>query len=177
MKNILTPLAVLLVFFLFSCKDEPVSVYDGCCGNPPLNERFGLADIYVANLFTPNGDGLNDRFFIAGDSLKRIISLEIKNRDGMIVYEESNLLYEPFYAGWDGTVEGSVVKGFYTYSMRLESIDGTVKTFEGGVCNYPCDIQSTEEKISPANCTFPAQQTSGEYDPTIASGELNECFQ
>ncbi len=161
----------------YSCKDDPGSVFQGCCGNPPLTKTFGNAHVYVANLFTPNGDGINDYMYISADSTKKIVLLDIKNRSGVSVYHESDISYSPISTnGWDGRVNGKVEKGFYTFTLTLEAEDGTISTFEGGVCNYPCDFQGEEEKISPTNCTFPSQSNRGTYDPSLPSGEQNGCF-
>lgn len=54
----------------------------------------------IPNVFTPNGDGLNDRYQIQGDSLV-YFALQIYNRWGTQVFET-----EQMYGYWDGTYSG-----------------------------------------------------------------------
>lgn len=55
---------------------------------------------YVPNAFTPNGDGLNDRFFPQGSKADiGDIRLQVYNRWGQLIYEAD----EP----WDGLVKGN----------------------------------------------------------------------
>ncbi|HOS48836.1 MAG TPA: gliding motility-associated C-terminal domain-containing protein, partial [Bacteroidia bacterium] len=44
---------------------------------------------YIPNTFTPNGDGLNDTFGIAGEALKEF-RMQIFNRWGQLVFESGN---------------------------------------------------------------------------------------
>lgn len=73
---------------------------------------------YVANAFTPNGDGFNDNFQpIANVVDLESYELQIFNRWGEVIYETNN----PFI-GWDGAVGGTTVPdGVYVY--RAFAID------------------------------------------------------
>ena len=59
---------------------------------PPLD--FG--DLFIPNVFTPNGDGINDTFIMRG--LTNNSSLMVFDRSGKEVYESSN-----YNNDWDGT--------------------------------------------------------------------------
>lgn len=82
---------VLLLILFYSCKDEEQngSSVPSCCANPPILERIGNGNIYVPNIFTPNGDVLNDVIHPFGDSnITRIISFQIMDENGAILFEE-----------------------------------------------------------------------------------------
>lgn len=60
--------------------------------------------IYFPNVFTPNGDGLNDTFFPVRDGIKSY-SLEIYDRWGKKVY---NGMVQKSYHEWDGVYESGI---------------------------------------------------------------------
>ncbi len=87
--------------------------------------------IFIPNTFSPNGDGVNDRWQIfGGDDISKIISVSVFNRWGGILYEGSNL--DPFSLDgqWDGK---NVPNGSYTYYVTVGYTDGEVETFSGSV--------------------------------------------
>jgi len=62
------------------------------------------SQVFVANTFTPNGDGVNDRFYPQGKGLSRIERLRVFNRWGQLVFEAANLPLNDESKGWDGTL-------------------------------------------------------------------------
>ncbi len=92
--------------------------------------------VYVPNIFSPNNDGENDYFMIRGNnSLQLIISMEIYNRWGNLVFARKNI--PPHGAetdGWDGTFKGTRLRtGVYTYKIEALFTDGTLEIISGGV--------------------------------------------
>ncbi|MEO8590359.1 MAG: CotH kinase family protein [Flavobacteriales bacterium] len=77
---------------------------------------------YVANAFTPNGDGINDSFQpIANVVDLATYELQVFDRWGGVIFETN----DP-WTGWDGTVGGSTVQdGVYVY--RAYAIDAIKK--------------------------------------------------
>ncbi len=79
------------------------------------------SDLEIPNVFTPNDDGLNDRFMVMKVSLK-FISVEIFSRSGKMVYNfsgEGEALRD--WEGWDGKVNNSSADaspGVYFYIIR-----------------------------------------------------------
>ncbi|MBI1221943.1 MAG: T9SS type B sorting domain-containing protein [Bacteroidetes bacterium] len=70
---------------------------------------------YIPNAFSPNGDALNDIFFIQGEGIQRG-EYWIYNRWGELVFH--SLISEP----WDGTQNGlPVPDGVYLVKVKLES--------------------------------------------------------
>jgi len=80
----------------------------------------------IPNVFSPDGDGINDRFRVESTSL-RFLSVEIFSRSGMKVYSfhgEGEELSQ--WEGWDGFVNNSSVKakpGVYLYIIRARGWD------------------------------------------------------
>ncbi|WP_430404123.1 gliding motility-associated C-terminal domain-containing protein [Fluviicola sp.] len=74
--------------------------------------------IYAPNSFTPNGDGINDFFFIeASDILS--LDLSIFNRWGELIYH-GETQSESRDASWDGKYQGELVQdGTYTYLAKV----------------------------------------------------------
>lgn len=84
--------------------------------------------ITVPNIFTPDGDGVNDQFFI---TLENATSLEVTivNRWGNKVAS-----YSGINGAWDGKVNGSLAEeGVYFYNYTATGLDGTTQTGQGNI--------------------------------------------
>jgi gliding motility-associated-like protein len=68
------------------------------------------SQVFIPNTFTPNGDGVNDRFFVSGKGLTMIKNFMIYNRWGQLVYEAHNIPPNSSASGWDGTYKGYVLE-------------------------------------------------------------------
>lgn len=101
-----------------------------------------ISELHIPNVFTPDGDGLNDRFIVESKSL-RYISVEVFSQSGMKVYnfygEGENLRT---WEGWDGNVNTSSIKaspGIYFYIIHgygWDDIDYNGKEYRGFVYLY-----------------------------------------
>jgi gliding motility-associated-like protein len=96
----------------------------------------------IPNVFTPNEDGINDKFMVDKTSL-RYISVKIYSRNGIKVYDfygEGQMLKE--WDGWDGNVGSSSAKaspGVYFYVIRAlgwDDIKYDSKEYRGFVYLY-----------------------------------------
>jgi gliding motility-associated-like protein len=92
-------------------------------------------DIFIPNVFSPNGDGINDFFTIyPGTEGTMVNSMRIFTRWGEVVYfdEEFNPLIES--EGWDGTFAGKEMNpGVYVYYVEIEHPDGLIETLKGDI--------------------------------------------
>lgn len=72
--------------------------------------------VYIPNSFTPNGDGLNDDFGLAGVTAGvNKMEMEIYNRWGEKVFSSTNVDKR-----WNGTYKGQLVPtGVYVYKVRF----------------------------------------------------------
>jgi gliding motility-associated-like protein len=96
----------------------------------------------IPNVFTPDGDGLNDYFIVESQSL-RYINVEVFSRSGRRVYSffgDGEKLRE--WKGWDGNVNSSSMKatpGVYYYIISAygwDDIDYNSKEQRGFVYLY-----------------------------------------
>jgi gliding motility-associated-like protein len=66
--------------------------------------------LFMANTFTPNGDGNNDRFYPQGRGIASIKRFTVFSRWGDIVYDARDIAPNDVLNGWDGTYKGEYVK-------------------------------------------------------------------
>lgn len=93
---------------------------DDCCSGSFLNSAFIdlklCTDIFVPNAFTPNGDGINDLFFVQGIGNGVLsIHLSIYDRWGEKVFETND-----FNGVWNGTYNGKTLNpGVFVYYVKV----------------------------------------------------------
>ena len=69
----------------------------------------------IPNVFTPNGDDINDRLVAKTSGLVEVVDFKIFNRNGQILFQTS----EP-KLNWDGTYKGKIVSpGVYFYQCDV----------------------------------------------------------
>jgi gliding motility-associated-like protein len=61
------------------------------------------SNLLLPSAFTPNGDGLNERFFPVGRGISAIKKFMIYNRNGELVFSRYNFAPGDRNFGWDGT--------------------------------------------------------------------------
>ncbi len=91
------------------------------------------ASVYTPNVFTPNGDGVNDVFMIfTGGNVKQVRKFMIFDRWG------NRLLFDGPFApndpehGWDGSFNGKPMDaGVYVYYAEVEFSDGHFEIVKG----------------------------------------------
>lgn len=145
MHKLLTPLlrgtfVILTILCISATADAQVSLgrkyrviaYKG--GQPMVFsisneiEIIPAMTLYVPNTFTPNGDGLNDTFGVAGEAIKDF-NMQIFNRWGQLIFETSNANER-----WDGTYLGvKVPMGTYVYKVTASSPAGLKQNKEGNL--------------------------------------------
>ena len=78
------------------------------------------------NVFTPNGDQLNDRFYFQAEGLGQIRVLQVFDRWGRLVFEGKDLPFNQPDEGWDGIYRGKPAdEGTYFWRAELEFPDGS----------------------------------------------------
>lgn len=116
----------------------------GCIDSMRLENKIIVdpSELKIPNVFTPDGDGLNDYFAVESKSL-RYISVEVFSRSGLKVYSffgQGELLRE--WKGWDGNVNNSSAQatpGVYYYVIHgygWDDIDYNSKDYRGFVYLY-----------------------------------------
>jgi gliding motility-associated-like protein len=111
----------------------------------PCNTSFGQVeviamndcvgdDIYIPNVFSPNGDQINDRFALSFGSDVQITSISgtIYDRWGNLVFTSTAIPFE-----WDGKFGGEeVVPGVYVYQVQVSymlGVESMEEIFTGDV--------------------------------------------
>jgi gliding motility-associated-like protein len=91
-------------------------------------------DIFIPNAFSPNHDGINDRFApFGGFEVVSIQNLKIFDRWGGLIFSSDTIgPNDVNRSGWDGTSEGKTMDaGTYLYTMLVEFVDGEVVLLSG----------------------------------------------
>jgi gliding motility-associated-like protein len=100
------------------------------------------SSLAIPNVFTPNGDGINDNFVVQSASL-RDITMEVFSRSGLKVYSfqgQAEVLRD--WIGWDGHVNSSSVEatpGIYFYIIKAygwDDVEYDSKEYRGFVYLY-----------------------------------------
>ena len=94
--------------------------------------------VYAANVFTPNGDGLNERFIVYADpgetDVQQIARLAIFNQWGKVVFSANGLPPGAEEYGWDGYSKGNPVpEGNYTWVATFVRQDGLTFDCSGNI--------------------------------------------
>ena len=92
--------------------------------------------IYIPNVFSPNGDGINDFFDVFADpfNIKSIRRVLIFDRWGGIISAQADIYNEGQVMLWDGnTPRGPANPGTYVYLIELSMADDSIRAVSGDV--------------------------------------------
>lgn len=94
-----------------------------------------LQRVFVPTAFSPNGDGVNDLFYIsAAQEVQKIKAMHIANRWGTVVFSRENFFPNDPTQGWDGLFKGQPIQtGVYVYVAELEMANGETVIVSGDV--------------------------------------------
>jgi gliding motility-associated-like protein len=108
---------------------------NGCSDSDNLKVIVERRDIYAPNIFSPNGDGNNDVFFLgAGPEVEKIRSFMVFDRWGESVHQYFDILPNDPTVGWDGNLRGDPLNpAVFTWFAEVEFIDGRVEIYKGDV--------------------------------------------
>lgn len=103
---------------------------NGCIGSDDALVTVIPYCVKVMSAFTPNGDGINDRWLVTnGASCSQQIIVKVFNRYGELVYSNEN-----YNNDWDGTYKGKPVPdATYYYSIQYRLINGNTIPVKGDV--------------------------------------------
>ena len=89
---------------------------------------------FVPNIFSPNGDGVNDWVEISlGPDIVSMQEFSLFDRWGEQIYKLNNVTNDGIpIKSWDGLFKGSKVNsGVFVYMMKLVLVDGTIEFVTG----------------------------------------------
>ncbi|KAI9549245.1 hypothetical protein GHT06_006822 [Daphnia sinensis] len=91
--------------------------------------------VYLPNVFTPNGDGVNDFFFPnTARHIKQVNYMRVFNRWGEMVFEKKEFQPNEENSGWDGSHRGSLLVGdVYAYVVEVLLHNGLTEIYKGDV--------------------------------------------
>ena len=78
--------------------------------------------VLIPNAFTPNGDGINDTFYIERITLYPQNTLQIFTQEGQLIYQANGYKNQWYGIGSDGM---KVPQGFYYYKLTLKKLKET----------------------------------------------------
>ncbi len=89
-------------------------------------------EVFVPNMFSPNGDNKNDFLKVYGKGIKNI-KFQVYSRLGELVYETTEwVTTDTGTFGWDGSFGGKPLQnGNYTWYLTGEYINGTKINYQG----------------------------------------------
>jgi gliding motility-associated-like protein len=89
---------------------------------------------FVPNSFSPNGDGMNDVFYVRGKGLNMVQSISIFNRWGQVIFERRDFPPNDPAVGWDGTFNGRPAPmDTYIYLIQIICDNSMVIPYHGNV--------------------------------------------
>jgi gliding motility-associated-like protein len=95
---------------------------------PVSGTTLSSREIFVPNVFTPNGDGRNDILMVYGNYMASM-RFSIFNQWGELIFVSENI-----GTGWNGLHKGKLQPvGVYAYTLKVVLQDGTVINKKGSV--------------------------------------------
>lgn len=95
------------------------------------------APVYIPNSFSPNRDGVNDTFsifFEPESGIEQVVSMQVYDRWGALVFEATNFSPLSGSGGWNGEHKGKLSNpGVYVYQIVIAFEDGSTQFLSGDV--------------------------------------------
>ena len=113
-----------------------VSSVDGCSDRDTMTVSVTTDQhLYIPNIFSPNGDGVNDILRIsADDGVQEISAMEIYDRWGNLVFGFTHKSPDDPAAQWDGLFRGERMNpGVFTYKAIIVYVTGEREVRYGDV--------------------------------------------
>jgi gliding motility-associated-like protein len=83
---------------------------------------------FIADIFSPNGDGMNDILYVRSSEVEKI-DFYVFDRWGKVIFESNDVAN-----GWDGTYKGKDMEaGIYFYSVKLYLETGEILLEKGDI--------------------------------------------
>ena len=107
---------------------------NGCTAESAMFVRVNTPRyVFIANGFTPNNDGNNDVLYIqGGKGTAEVLSFQVFDRWGELVFEAMNTPLNDETYGWDGTYKGEEMNsGVFVWTVEVLFEDGKMITYRG----------------------------------------------
>lgn len=100
-----------------------------------IAEAAPKSTLYIPSAFTPNGDGINDRFGVKALNITQF-NLKIFNRWGELIFETDEVTNL-----WDGTYKGEAITNtdVFVYTVTAKGPNGFILPEESGTVTLVAD--------------------------------------
>lgn len=106
----------------------------GCRASDSISIDVVNYKLYAPNAFSPNGDKINDLFFLQSQQLYSIEYFRVYDRWGGLLYEAKDFFSNDPTFGWDGTFsEKKMNTGVYVWLAKFQSLDGRFHVAKGDI--------------------------------------------
>lgn len=114
--------------------DEPLSVTEESVPKSEPEEISPESDqFFIPSAFTPNGDGLNDLFYVQSNFSPRNFDISILSRNGDLLFHSRDISI-----GWDGKLHGNTLpQGMYVYIIKYKDSQGNDQVKQGQILLIP----------------------------------------
>ena len=104
----------------------------GCTTSDEINV-FVNRNVFIPNIFSPNGDGINDYFYLlSGFPGITVLELNIYNRWGSQVFGATDIVTNQELSGWNGKTNGKMANaGSYVWFALIELPNGRIERLQG----------------------------------------------
>ncbi|MCP3928266.1 MAG: T9SS type B sorting domain-containing protein [Bacteroidetes bacterium] len=139
-SSTLLPCEDCMPLFFYPVENTTIglSVIDefGCTGTDEINIIVNVGHkVFIPTAFSPDGDGINDRFRIyGGKDLTKIHLFKIFNRWGSLIFEVKDFQSGDYSGEWDGSFSGKILQSnVFAYFAEIEFEDGRIELYSGEV--------------------------------------------
>lgn len=115
--------------------DLQIISQSGCSATSMVNVTITKdRGIFIPNVFSPNFDGINDKFYIMGKGYAQILVFQIFDRWGNVIFSQNQGSINDENIGWDGLFDGkNVENGVFSYYAKVIYLDEIEESFYGDV--------------------------------------------
>lgn len=117
-----------------------------CCGTQPVDRVYHGRQIFIPNLFTPNGDGFSDYFMPhVNDDRTLMGNFTVMSAQGdSILFAQSRIDFSNrknrIRYAWNGLrKDGTCYQGLFKYRLQVETGADTLESIEGTACSMLCN--------------------------------------
>lgn len=168
---------------------DKANIYENCCGDEAKVFDIQGMKIYVPNIITPNGDGINDAFYPIASNMKKgefaVANFQVFDTSGLLIFLMPGMDVEKLDV-WSFTGVASKrphmpdeflnyeYTGRFTYKFMLavNNKKGGEEIIEvsGSACVVRCDKDAKIIKLK-NKCAFPSQGLGGVFDKSKSTKE------
>lgn len=101
-----------------------------------VNRDCQVDSLKIPTAFSPNGDGLNDEFYVKSFALKTILSFNVYNRWGNKVFSVNNVPADDKQYYWNGKINNNgddVPLGVFVYNISAVCKNDQILNFQGEI--------------------------------------------